>query len=222
MTTIKHPATLIHNGVVIAMAISFAAALGMIEQLTGLSFQRGAARARVNFYKGREYYRAVDGDCFAIVPTRVGEYTSDDEVHGSGEFEDLIELGCDAIPAALATYMAAAIHTGNVDRINELAQAHREELPPRLSKVTAYTPYALDLKHDADIWRRVRSGEETYLDPNPSLMRQIIRGLARWWRLADQVKPAPAPKVKREVLNMKHWAGPVTKTTTSTTIAFCF
>lgn len=73
MAKLKHPATLIQNGRVIAKGISFTAALKMAEKITHDSFQKGAARRRVNFYKGTPYYfnsyKAAFPMHFVIVPT---------------------------------------------------------------------------------------------------------------------------------------------------------
>ena len=69
MAKLKHPATLIQNGRVIARGVSFAAAL----KLAGATDIKGAARRRVNFYKGTPYYfnsyKAAFPMHFVIVPT---------------------------------------------------------------------------------------------------------------------------------------------------------
>lgn len=202
MTTIKHPATLIHNGAVIAMAISFAAALGIIEQLTGLSFQRGAARARVNFYKGREYYRAVGDDYFAIVPTdpNTHQYRHADKgaVH-TRSLEDAIEHA--NLPQALATYLAAAVHTGDVLSIRELLAAHADLTDGLyLLKVIAYE--RIPLTTAPSYVRIVRTPTWVYTVPGwrkfkadvAHTMAESLSKVRIPFKMVDKVdKPAPAP-----------------------------
>lgn len=205
MTTIKHPATLIHNGVVIAMAISFAAALGMIEQLTGLSFQRGAARARVNFYKGREYYRAVGNDYFAIVPTdpNTHQYRHADNgtVH-TRTLEDAIEHA--NLPHALATYLAAAVHTGDVLRIRELIAAHSdltsglylmkviayERLPLATAPFYAWTDRAPEGVYAMANWRKFKADIARTMAESLSKVRIPFKMIDK---PAPAAEPAPAP-----------------------------
>ena len=64
MAKLKHPATLIQNGRVIASGVSFAAAL----KLAGAADIKGAARRRVNFYKGKSFYFENELGSFGIVP----------------------------------------------------------------------------------------------------------------------------------------------------------
>ena len=64
MAKLKHPATLIQNGRVIARGVSFAAAL----KLAGAADIKGAARRRVNFYKGKSFYFENEHGAFGIVP----------------------------------------------------------------------------------------------------------------------------------------------------------
>lgn len=63
MAKLKHPATLIKNGLVIARGVSFAAAL----KAAGAADIKGAARRRVNFYKGTPFVFESNGDSYAIV-----------------------------------------------------------------------------------------------------------------------------------------------------------
>lgn len=67
MAKLKHPATLIQNGRVIARGVSFAAALKM----AGAADIKGAARRRVNFYKGTPFVFENDGAFYAIVSTNM-------------------------------------------------------------------------------------------------------------------------------------------------------
>lgn len=78
MAKLKHPATLIQNGRVIARGVSFAAALKM----AGAADIKGAARRRVNFYKGKPFYfHGQDGrDCFAIVPAQDITYSDGKQI----------------------------------------------------------------------------------------------------------------------------------------------
>lgn len=63
MPKVKHPATLICNGRIIASGVSFTAAL----KLANATNIKGAARRRVNFYKGTPFIFENDGDSYAIV-----------------------------------------------------------------------------------------------------------------------------------------------------------
>ena len=78
MAKLKHPATLICNGRVVAKGVSFAAAL----KLAGAADIKGAARRRVNFYKGKSFYfGSPDGkNNFAIVPTQDITFTDGKQV----------------------------------------------------------------------------------------------------------------------------------------------
>lgn len=183
MTTIKHPATLIHNGVVIAMAISFAAALGIIEQLTGLSFQRGAARARCNFYKGREYYRAVGGDYFAIVPTGgpADRFDTDYNLQQGVVAEPYAsnwvrKIEQAKLPNALATYLAAALHTGNWERLRELYYAHRNLLDPLGMREMGYLTGLIkcDVPDCMEYQPTVRVGGIVTHDTRPANIRALF------------------------------------------------
>ena len=196
MTTIKHPATLIHNGVVIAMAISFAAALGIIEQLTGLSFQRGAARARCNFYKGREYHRAVGDDYFAIVPTGSPtdrfhtEYNLQQGVTAEPWANDLVKkVNGMKLPNAVATYLVAAIHTGNWQRIRDIVAAH--EITDWLMQcidgfmVDDYNPTYPPQAHIGNYYTNVLT---------PKNLRALAACYMANKRAREAVAPTPAPK----------------------------
>lgn len=55
MAKLMHPATLICNGEIIASGVSFNKALAAAEKIAGVSFQKGAARRRIKFYKGFIY-----------------------------------------------------------------------------------------------------------------------------------------------------------------------
>lgn len=64
MAKLKHPATLICNGRVVACGVSFIAAL----KAAGAADIKGAARRRVNFYKGKSFYFENEQGAFGIVP----------------------------------------------------------------------------------------------------------------------------------------------------------
>lgn len=85
MAKVKHPATLIKNGRVVASGVSFAAAL----KAAGAADIKGAARRRVNFYKGKPFYFSPDShDWFAIVPTQNISYTDRKQTESVWEWYD--------------------------------------------------------------------------------------------------------------------------------------
>lgn len=72
MAKLKHPATLIKNGRIVAKGVSFNAAL----KLASAANIKGAARRRVNFYKGKSFYFSDNnGNYFAIVATAEISYS---------------------------------------------------------------------------------------------------------------------------------------------------
>ena len=94
MAKLKHPATLIYNGQIIAKGVSFNKAIAAAEKIAGVSFQKGAARRRVKFYRGVIYRFAPENaqstQCFAIVPTMDITYV---QVYNSLEGKRVKEVG---------------------------------------------------------------------------------------------------------------------------------